>query len=88
MELPVVTETAGLGTAYLAGLGVGFWESKDELGKHWKAQRVFEPHMGEDEREAMYAGWKKAVERSFHWAQKINGAEIKDKATPHGVALS
>lgn len=69
VELPVVTEMAGLGAAYLAGLGVGFWKSKDELEKHWKVQRTFEPHMGVDERETMYAGWKKAVERSFNWAK-------------------
>lgn len=68
VELPAVTEMAGLGAAYLAGLGVGFWKSKEELEKHWKVQRIFEPKMTADEQETKYAGWKKAVARSLNWA--------------------
>lgn len=68
VELPSVTEMAALGAAYLAGLGVGFWGSKDEIAKQWKIAKVFEPNMTEDQREVLYAGWKKAVERSLKWA--------------------
>ena len=68
VELPVVTEMAGLGAAYLAGLGVGFWDSKEELARHMKIQREYEPVMGIDEREDLYDGWKRAVGRSFKWA--------------------
>jgi len=66
----VITEMAALGAAYLAGLGVGFWKSKQEIAKQWKVARVFEPNMSEDRKESLYAGWKKAVERSFGWAQE------------------
>ncbi len=69
VERPVVTEMAALGAAYLAGLGVGFWKSQDEIAAHWKIDRVFEPKMSRDEAGALYAGWKKAVERCLNWAK-------------------
>lgn len=65
---PVVTEMAAMGAAYLAGLGVGFWKSKEEIAKQWKIDRVFEPQMDSSRREELYAGWKKAVERARGWA--------------------
>ncbi len=67
VERPVVTEMASLGACYLAGLGVGFWESKEELERQWKIERTFLPKMGEDQREELYHNWKRAVERSFNW---------------------
>ncbi len=70
VEKPVVTEMTALGAAYLAGLGVGFWKSKDEIGKHWQVDRVYEPDMSKDRREELYNGWKKAVERSLGWAKQ------------------
>lgn len=69
IQKPVITEMAGLGAAYLAGLGVGFWKSKEEIAKQWKVAKVFEPKMGVDQRETLYDGWKRAVERSLKWAQ-------------------
>lgn len=69
VEKPVVTEMAALGAAYLAGLGVGFWKSMNEIEKHWKVDRVYEPIMNEDRKETLYNGWKKAVERSLSWAE-------------------
>src|SRR3954463_6847101 len=42
---PRVTETTALGAAYLAGLGVGFWRSPDELARNWQVERRFEPRM-------------------------------------------
>ncbi len=69
VEKPVVTEMAALGAAYLAGLGVGFWASLEDLDKHWKIDRVYEPEMSEDRREELYAGWKEAVRRSLGWAK-------------------
>ncbi|MEN3184350.1 MAG: glycerol kinase GlpK [Atribacterota bacterium] len=65
---PVVTEMAAMGAAYLAGLGVGFWKSKEEIAKQWKVDRIFEPKMDAARREELYAGWKKAVERARRWA--------------------
>ena len=42
---PKVLETTALGAAYLAGLTVDLWKSRDELASHWKAERRFEPRM-------------------------------------------
>ena len=65
---PVVTETTALGAAYLAGLAVGVWDGPDALARQWQAEQVFEPKMGDDERQARMAGWRKAVGRSRDWA--------------------
>jgi glycerol kinase len=65
---PAVTEMTAMGAAYLAGLGVGFWRSREEISSHWKTDRVFEPQMGPARREELYARWKKAVERTREWA--------------------
>lgn len=69
VELPYVTEMAALGAAYLAGLGIGFWRSKEEISKQWKVARTFEPKMSVDRREDLYSGWKKAVQRSLNWVK-------------------
>ncbi len=65
---PKVTETTALGAAYLAGLALGFWESKEEIASQWKAERRFEPAMANDQRQALMARWGQAVERSRNWA--------------------
>jgi glycerol kinase len=64
---PQVAETTALGAAYLAGLAVGFWPARAELKKHWRDDRTFEPSLGEDEREVLYRGWLRAVERARGW---------------------
>ena len=69
VERPSVTEMAARGAAYLAGLGTGFWKSKEEIASQWKLDRLFEPTFSEDQRNELYAGWKKAVTRSLHWAE-------------------
>ncbi|EIJ72563.1 glycerol kinase [Fusobacterium necrophorum subsp. funduliforme ATCC 51357] len=58
---PVVLETTALGAAYLAGLAVGFWESKEEIKGKWILDQEFVPNMEEKEKEKKYRGWKKAV---------------------------
>lgn len=68
VERPVITEMASLGACYLAGLGIGFWESKKEIEEQWKIERIFEPSMSSDKRDTLYQGWKRAVERSMNWA--------------------
>lgn len=65
IEIPQVAEMAALGVAYLAGLGVGFWKDKQEIEKHWKLARRYEPAMKVDQREELYSGWKVAVQRSL-----------------------
>lgn len=61
VERPVINETTALGAAYLAGLAVGFWKSKEEISAYWKLDRQFTPDMEEEERTGLYSGWKKAV---------------------------
>ena len=68
VQRPAITETTALGAAYLAGLAVGYWKSQDEIAQQWAVERSFEPQMGSDQREALYAGWHRAVERARAWA--------------------
>lgn len=62
-----VTETTALGAAYAAGLAVGFWPDLDALRANWQKDREWRPQMSEERRQSLYAGWKKAVNRSFGW---------------------
>ena len=64
---PKTVETTALGAAYLAGLAVGFWESKEEIQKNRQVDKVFKPQMPAEKRNEIYAGWKRAVERSKGW---------------------
>ncbi len=66
---PRVAETTALGAAYLAGLATGFWRDQAELVDQWAIDRIFEPQMSEDQREALYAGWQKAISRARTWAE-------------------
>lgn len=61
VERPEVNETTALGAAYLAGLAVGFWKSKNEIKQRWKLETEFKPELEEEEREKLYKGWKTAV---------------------------
>jgi len=65
---PVIAETTALGAAYLAGLAVGYWKDLDDIRRNWVLDREFSPAMGVADRDARYAGWRKAVERSRAWA--------------------
>ena len=60
---PRCIETTALGAAYLAGLSSGYWRSREELRKNWKANRIFVPDMSPQERAQRLAGWKEAVGR-------------------------
>jgi glycerol kinase len=60
---PADAETTALGAAYLAGLATGFFKGLDELEQFWQAEKSYEPRMAADQREQLYAGWKKAVAR-------------------------
>lgn len=66
---PKITETTALGAAYAAGLAVGFWENLEELRKLWASDRVWHSKMEEKDRQRLYRGWKKAVERTFDWIE-------------------
>ncbi len=83
VDRPKVTETTALGAAYLAGLAVGFWNSKEEIAKKWAVDRTFEANMEEENKEKLYKGWKKAVGRSMKWeeTEKESVAESEAAAT-------
>lgn len=68
VQRPAVTETTALGAAYLAGLAVGVWPDAQTLAQRWTVERTFEPRMADDERQALIAGWRRAVERASGWA--------------------
>ncbi|CDO03405.1 Glycerol kinase [Oceanobacillus picturae] len=61
VERPVVQETTALGSAYLAGLAVGYWKDKEEIAKQWNIEKTFKPAMTEGKRNKLYSGWEKAV---------------------------
>ena len=63
---PAVTETTGLGAAYLAGVGAGLWRPAD-LGARWRLDRRFTPATTPATRETAYRGWRRAVERARAW---------------------
>ena len=61
VKRPSCVETTAMGAAYLAGLAVGYWNSKEDVIKNWAVDKIFSPIMGEDERERKIKGWNKAV---------------------------
>lgn len=65
VERPITNETTALGSAYLAGLAIGFWKDKDEITNHWKIDKTFEPSMEISKRDNLYSGWEKAVEAAM-----------------------
>ena len=67
VERPQILEVTAYGSAYLAGLAVGYWSSLDELRKVATVERVFKPSKDVAKQEKRYAGWRKAVERACSW---------------------
>ncbi|MDD4569532.1 MAG: glycerol kinase, partial [Tepidanaerobacteraceae bacterium] len=70
VDRPKVIETTALGAAYLAGLAVGYWKDKNDISAKWQIDNTFKPEMGLDDRDGLYKGWKKAVERALDWEDK------------------
>ncbi len=66
---PTVAETTALGAAYAAGLAVGIWRQIDDLRANWGMDAIWRPQMNVEQREKIYAGWKKAVTRTFDWVE-------------------
>lgn len=65
---PVIRETTALGAAYLAGLAVGLWQSRDEIKTLWQRDTVFTPTMEVAKRQELLDKWHKAVSRSRDWS--------------------
>ncbi|MFC6291604.1 glycerol kinase [Macrococcus epidermidis] len=61
VERPENNETTALGAAYLAGIAVGYWKSKDEIKENFKLDQQFDPKMDEEKRNDLYKGWQTAV---------------------------
>jgi len=66
---PIITETTALGAAYLAGLAVGFWKSKEEIAGKWAVSETYIPNLSEEKKEKLYNGWQKAIERTKNWQE-------------------
>ena len=64
---PKVSETTARGAAYLAGLAVGYWKSKEDIAAQWQVDSKFEPIMNRKQVKALVAGWEKALSRSKGW---------------------
>ena len=67
---PKCVETTAMGAAYLAGLAVGYWASKEDVIKNWAIDRVVAPQIETEERDKKVRGWSKAVKYSFGWAKE------------------
>jgi glycerol kinase len=68
VTVPEVAETTALGAAYAAGLAVGFFADVAEIRSLWQEKETYMPNDSEKERDAAFALWNKAVERSVGWA--------------------
>ena len=67
---PQCVETTAMGAAYLAGLAVGYWSSKEDVIKNWAIDKTFEPQIDAAKREEMIKGWNKAVKYAYGWAKE------------------
>lgn len=67
---PKVIETTALGAAYLAGLAVGFYESKEDIKKNWQLHKEFDSTIEEEKRVSLLKGWKKAVKCAMAWSEE------------------
>lgn len=61
VQRPKYFEASVLGASFLAGLAVGYWSGLEEIRSLLKVDRVFEPQMAAEQREELYAQWKRAV---------------------------
>ena len=71
VERPSCIETTALGAAYLAGLAVGYWQSREQIKANWQIGATFEPGMSGTERELLLQGWKRAVKCALVWAEDM-----------------
>lgn len=71
LGIPVVrpenTETTARGAAFLAGLDVGIWNSREDIEAIWMQDQKFIPKLDQGIRDEKYNLWKKAVSRSLEW---------------------
>ena len=66
---PQVRETTALGAAYLAGLAIGYWEDRAEIGRFWQVERTFTPAMERSQAAELRYFWSRALERAKGWVE-------------------
>lgn len=66
---PDCIETTALGAAYLAGIAVEYWESREEIRSNWALDRTFQPEMEQAYRDKLLKGWDRAVKCALTWAE-------------------
>lgn len=59
-----IEEVSALGATFMAGLATGFWNDLEEIASLRENAEVFQPKLENSEVDNLYAGWKKAVERT------------------------
>ena len=64
---PKCVETTAMGAAYLAGLAVGYWKSKDEIRQNWTVDRIFHAELDDHSRDRRLQSWKRAVSCAIGW---------------------
>jgi glycerol kinase len=64
---PKIVESTARGAAFLAGLATGFWKDQAELVDTFELDRRYDPAIDQTQRDKLYAGWRKAVERVKDW---------------------
>jgi glycerol kinase len=67
---PTNTETTAMGAAYLAGLAVGYWESRDDISRNWSRDTLFKPNRPAAEMAALRSEWDRALQRAMGWEKK------------------
>ncbi len=66
---PRVVETTALGVALMAGVAAGLWKGSEDIARLWQEEARFAPALTPAERDRLYAGWQRAVERAREWAR-------------------
>jgi glycerol kinase len=67
---PKIVETTALGAAYLAGLAVGFWKTREEIHSIWQVDRTFTASRSADEVAHRRSRWNEALRRARDWEER------------------
>ena len=70
VQRPHCIETTAMGASYLAGLAVGYWNSKEDVIKNWQIDCTFNPSLSEEQRASKIKGWNKAIKYAYGWAKE------------------
>ncbi len=65
VDRPVMQETTALGAAWLAGMKAGIYPDQDGFAETWQLDQRFEPDMPQEDRDAAYSRWQRAVQAAM-----------------------